>query len=383
MKLSNRSMRTLKGCVMLGSTALAVFLIIHYWGSIAGFAGLLCEGCKPLVIGAAIAYLINILMQALESRLPHKGVLTRPDVRRGLSIFCALFAIIGLIVLLLCLILPQLVSCIRTLALKAPTAVNTLLANPLLASVIPEDWESQLTHINWTTVISKAADLLRSGLTGGATVISTGFSAAVEVVLGIVFALYILLDKDRLHEQVTRVGRAYLKPEHAGRIRRYATVLDKNFHNYVVGQCVEAVILGTLCALGMLVLRLPYAAMIGALVGVTALIPVAGCWIGAGVGAFMILAVSPTKALVFLIFLLILQQLENNLIYPKVVGSSVGLSGIWVLAAVTVGGTVMGMLGMMAAVPVAASIYQLLREDVSRRLGAAGPVREDPQEGSG
>ena len=145
----------------------------------------------------------------------------------------------------------------------------------------------------------------------------------------------------------------------------------------------EAVILGTLCALGMLVLRLPYAAMIGALVGVTALIPVAGCWIGAGVGAFMILAVSPTKALVFLIFLLILQQLENNLIYPKVVGSSVGLSGIWVLAAVTVGGTVMGMLGMMAAVPVAASIYQLLREDVSRRLGAAGPVREDPQEGSG
>ena len=377
MKLSSRSRRTLHTCVLFGATVLVLFLIIHHWSSIAGFAGLLWEGGKPLLIGAVLAYLVNILMQALESRLPHHGLLRRPQVRRGVSIAAALSAIVGLVVLLVCLILPQLVSCIKTLVLKAPAAVNTLLTNPLLASVIPEDWGSQLTHINWTTVISKAAGVLRTGLAGGALAISSGFSSVLTVVLGIVFALYILLDKDHLSEQFGRIGKAYLKPEHAGRIRRLTQVLDRNFRNYVVGQCVEAVILGTLCALGMLLLRLPYAAMIGALVGVTALIPVAGCWIGAGVGAFMILSVSPTKALIFLIFLLILQQLENNLIYPKVVGSSVGLSGLWVLAAVTIGGTVMGMIGMMVAVPIAASIYQLLREDVSRRLLPEEETQED------
>ena len=143
-------------------------------------------------------------------------------------------------------------------------------------------------------------------------------------------------------------------------------VLDDSFHKYIVGQCVEAMILGLLCALGMLILRLPYAAMIGALIAFTALIPVAGGWIGAGIGAFMILMVSPVQALAFLIFIVILQQLENNLIYPKVVGSSIGLPGIWVLAAVTIGGGMLGVAGMLLGVPLTAAIYRLVREDVHK-----------------
>ena len=146
-----------------------------------------------------------------------------------------------------------------------------------------------------------------------------------------------------------------------------AAIFDDCFHRYIVGQCLEAVILGVLCIIGMLLLRMPYATMIGTLVGFTALIPIAGAWIGTGIGVFMILTVSPVKALIFLIFILILQQLENNLIYPKVVGSSMGLPGIWVLAAVTVGGGVMGIPGMVLWVPLTAAFYRLIREDVQKK----------------
>ena len=143
-------------------------------------------------------------------------------------------------------------------------------------------------------------------------------------------------------------------------------ILDDCFHRYIVGQCTEAVILGALGSAGMVILRLPYALMVGALVAFTALIPVAGAYIGAAVGAIMILTVDPVKALIFLVFLVILQQLEGNLIYPKVVGSSMGLPGIWVLAAVTVGGGLAGILGMLLGVPLAAVVYRIIRDDVRK-----------------
>lgn len=144
-------------------------------------------------------------------------------------------------------------------------------------------------------------------------------------------------------------------------------VFNDAFHSFIVGQCMEAVILGCLCVVGMWILRFPYATMIGCLVGFTALIPVAGAYIGAIVGGFMIFTVSPFKALLFLVFIVVLQQLEGNLIYPKVVGASIGLPGIWVLAAVTVGGGVLGIGGMLLGVPLAAGLYQLIRSDVGTR----------------
>ena len=142
---------------------------------------------------------------------------------------------------------------------------------------------------------------------------------------------------------------------------------DDCFHRYIVGQCTEAVILGVLCTVGMLIFRFPYAPMIGALIGFTALIPVAGAYIGAAVGAIMILTVSPLKALLFLVFIVVLQQLEGNLIYPKVVGKSIGLPAIWVLAAITVGGSLMGIAGMLISVPITAALYRLLKEDMRRQ----------------
>ena len=153
-------------------------------------------------------------------------------------------------------------------------------------------------------------------------------------------------------------------------------VLNDSFSRYIVGQCVEAVILGTLCTLGMLVLRLPYATMVGTLIAFTALIPVAGAYIGGAVGALMVFSVSPVKALIFLIFLVILQQVEGNLIYPRVVGSSLGLPAIWVLAAVTVGGGIMGIAGMLLGVPVAAALYRLLKEDVNKPQSSDADKKE-------
>ena len=158
----------------------------------------------------------------------------------------------------------------------------------------------------------------------------------------------------------------YLKPAWNEKIRYVVGVFDGSFHSFIVGQCIEAVVLGVLCIIGMTLLRFPYAMMIGTLIGFTALIPVAGAYIGAGVGAFMILTVSPIKALLFLVFIVVLQQLEGNLIYPKVVGKSIGLPGIWVLAAVTVGGGVMGIPGMLIGVPAVAAVYQLVKQDLNR-----------------
>ncbi len=159
----------------------------------------------------------------------------------------------------------------------------------------------------------------------------------------------------------------YLSEQRASRILNVIRVFDRVFHRFIVGQCVEAVILGGLCIVGMLILRLPYAAMVGTLIGCTALIPVAGAYIGGAVGAFMIFTVSPAQAVVFLIFLVCLQQFEGNLIYPRAVGSSIGLPAIWVLAAVTVGGGVGGIFGMLIAVPLAAAFYQIIYDDVKSR----------------
>lgn len=155
----------------------------------------------------------------------------------------------------------------------------------------------------------------------------------------------------------------------SGCILHIVQTFDASFHRFIVGQCVEAVILGLLCTVGMLVLQLPYAPMIGSLIGATALIPVAGAYIGGGIGVFLILTVSPVKAVIFLVFLIVLQQFEGNLIYPRVVGSSIGLPGIWVLATVTVGGGVAGIAGILLGVPIAAALYQLLKQDVQKKAG--------------
>ena len=274
--------------------------------------------------------------------------------------------------LIVALIVPQLVSCVQILLSEIPGAMTWALSFVESLNIVPEDLIAPLLAIDWQSKLLGILSTLTSGVTNVMSAVistvSSVFSALVTGLLAVIFSIYILLERDTLRRQFGRLLRRFLSPVWQGRYCYVLHTLDDCFHRYIVGQCLEAVIIGVLCAFGMALLRLPYATMVGALVGFTALIPVAGAYIGAGVGAFMILTVDPLQALIFLIFLVLLQQLEGNLIYPKVVGSSLGLPGIWVLAAVTVGGGIMGISGMLLGVPLAAAAYRILRDDVTGHI---------------
>jgi len=251
----------------------------------------------------------------------------------------------------------------------------------------------QLKQIDWASALNGLMGWLTSGLGSVidivVTTVSTVVSTVITIFVAVVFSIYLLSSKETLARQSDRVMRRYLKPRLIDKLEYVLDILKTCFHRYIVGQCTEAVILGVLCLIGMLILQLPYATMISALVAFTALIPFAGAYIGAITGAFMILTVSPTKALIFLVFIIVLQQLEGNLIYPRVVGSSLELPPLWVLAAITVGGGVLGIVGMLLGVPITAALYRMIRTDVrngKKPVPEGGPTLEEaggtPSEGT-
>ena len=260
--------------------------------------------------------------------------------------------------------------------------MRDLLARVEQWGVIPENIIDLLESIDWQSRISQIVSGVSDVVGVVFSAVSSVFSGIVTGLLAVIFSVYLLTGKERLKGQWDRVTARYLPQVWRDRLQYVLETLDDCFHKYIVGQCMEAVVLGVLCMIGMGILRLPYAPMVGALMAFTALIPVAGAWIGAGVGAFMILTVSPVQALVFLIFIVILQQLENNLIYPKVVGTSIGLPGIWVLAAVTVGGGLLGVGGMLLGVPITAAVYRIVGDDVRRKEPKAeeAPAAEEQKE---
>lgn len=354
----------------IGVGVIAVYLVIHYWPNISGILGTVLSAASPIIIGAAVAYPLNILMSFYERHYFPKS--QKPAViksRKAVSLVGAVITVLGIISLVIGLIAPQLVACIQMLVNEIPGAMdyivsklkeNEFISKNLIDSLASVDWKSRITDI-MQTVTSGIGDV--AGVAVSA--VSSVFSGVFNIVLGVIFALYILIDKKRLGRQFNKVSVKYIPARILEKITHIIDVLNDCFHRFIVGQCTEAVILGVLCIIGMAILRIPYALMIGTLMGFTALIPIVGGLIGAGVGAFLILMESPVKALIFIIFVIILQQVEGNLIYPKVVGSSIGLPGLWVLAAVTVGGGVFGIFGMLIGVPVVATVYRLVREDVT------------------
>ena len=362
-----------KDCLKIGVSVFVLYLCIHFWPWAVALGKTVLGAAAPLFFGAAVAYVVNILMSFYESHWfpeSRSGLLHRS--RRVVCMVWAYLTVVALVVLIVALILPQLVSCVRILLSEIPGAITWAVNFVERLHIVPEDLLAPLLAVDWQSKLLDIIKTLTSGVTNvmGAviTTVSSVFSSLVTGLLALIFSIYILLGKDSLKGQFGKLLRRFLKPAWQGRACYVMHTVDDCFHRYIVGQCLEAVIIGVLCAFGMGLLRLPYATMIGALVGFTALIPVAGAYIGAGVGAFMILTVDPVQALIFLVFLVILQQLEGNLIYPRVVGSSLGLPGIWVLAAVTVGGGIMGIGGMLLGVPLAAAAYRMLRDDVDSHL---------------
>lgn len=358
-----------------GIIAAAVCLFVIKIDKIVSAASLVVTAAAPLIMGCVIAYVLNILLKRLERfYFPQSRNQAVIKSRRPVCIVLSFLILFLILILIVRLVVPELLSSIRLITDEIPRAAENIGLWAIAHSEeIPAFRESlENAGIDWPGMAKKTADILMAGagdiFSSVVSVFTRIFGTAAKLLIGMIFAIYLLSAKETLCAQADRWMRAYLKPETGRKVRYVLGTLHETFTNFIVGQCVEAVIIGTLCAVGMLLLRLPYAVMTGAVVGVTALIPVVGAYIGAAVGAFMVFTVNPLQAVLFIVFLVILQQAEGNLIYPKVVGSSIGLPGLWVLAAVTVGGGVLGVAGMLLGVPLAAAVYKLLGDAVDRRL---------------
>ncbi len=363
-------------------TALLALLIlcIKYSDSILGFIGLLWSLITPLLLGCVIAYILNILVTQIE-KIPffHKEGTVFCKIRRPVSILGSITAIFAIAILVILIVIPQLVQAIGVIVKEIPAVVSEI---NLWLSSFDKDWPQlqeflESLNVNWPQILQKAASYLTNGLSSVFSstmyIVSVISSMVVTAVVALIFAIYILSGKEKLFHQFQTLARTYLKEKFYTGMSLILKTAHDTFTKFIVGQCTEAVILGSLCTIGMLLFRFPYATMVGTLIGATALLPVIGAYLGAAVGAFMIFTVDPLKAAGFLVFIAVLQQLEGNLIYPRVVGSSVGLPGIWVLAAVTVGGGLGGIIGMLLAVPVTATLYKLIQRDVQKRKTALEP----------
>ena len=357
--------------------AAVLVLGIRYFNVLLGGAGDLWSIASPLIAGCAVAYVLNIVMRKLEKLyFPNSGSRLAKRTRRPVCIVLSLVLIAAVIYLILRLVVPELIKAFAIIGQSIPVAFREVV--DWLAENLDEFPQTgqmlenlQNLNVDWNSLWDSVINYLKAGIGGflnsTVTLVGSLVGAVVNSVIALIFAIYILASKEKLSDQLKRTVRAFVRPCWIERCKRILVTADRTFSSFIVGQVTEAVVLGSLCTAGMLIFRFPYAPMIGAFIGATALIPIVGAYLGAAVGAFMILTQDPLKALLFLIFIIILQQLEGNLIYPKVVGSSIGLPGMWVLAAVTIGGGVLGIPGMLLGVPSAATVYKVLGYGVNRR----------------
>lgn len=360
-----------KTCFKIGVSAFILFLCIYYWQTAVNYLLVIVGSLISLLIGGVIAYIVNILMSFLESHYfvdSNKKYVIKS--RRPVCMIVSFLIVLLIVMLVIALVVPELIKSISMIINRLPVAFRNLSENELVTKYLPVISE-YISNINWNEIVNRAQRFFTDNFGGMAgnliSTVSTVFSSVLNFVLGLIFSIYLLLSKDRLCAQAKEIMEHYVKKSWNEKIQYVLAILNRNFHRFIVGQCTEAVILGVLCAVGMVIFRFPYAIMIGVLVGFTALIPVVGAYVGAAAGIFMMLTISPMKALMFIIFIVVLQQMEGNLIYPRVVGNSLGLPALWVLVAVTVGGGIGGVIGMLVAVPIVSSIYQLVQNDVRKR----------------
>lgn len=367
---------------------IAILIILHFDLAIKGISALV-GFMSPIIFGFVVAFVINVILIRLEKiYFPHTNNRFLKKSRRPVCIALALLIILAVIAFVIAMVIPELINAFSILAKEIPASYDSILDKiSVFISKVPalENWlvttlEIDLEHprdIEWTKFFTKVVELiigskdgqLNSIMDSTVNIVSGIGSGIVSFCIALVFGIYVLAYKEKLSYQVHKLIRSYLKPKAENIIYYICHVASETFSNFIVGQCTEAVILGTLCIIGMSIFRFPYAVMIGTLVGATALIPIIGAYVGAIVGAIMVMTQGgPIQALLFIVFIIVLQQIEGNLIYPKVVGSSVGLPGIWVLAAVTIGGSMNGVFGMLLSVPLAATLYRLLKEDTTRRI---------------
>ena len=352
--------------------ALIIFVLVNF-EKILSIVGYIINMFSPFIFGAIVAFVLNVLVNFIERKLFGKvKKKTWLKIKRPLSIAISVVLVIFIIVFIMNLLIPQLKNSVSLFTDSLPTykedIINIMNKFNLEETTIKKvsDYLDNFGRVITDYIKGNSKDVITV-----TTEVATSLIAIIsKAVIAIVFAIYIIAQKETLKRQFNKLMSAYLKPRTVNRINKYASMANTTFSNFVTGQCLEALIFGSLCFLGMLILRLPYATTIAVLLGFTALIPVFGAFIGTFLGAFLILMISPIKAIIFVVFILVLQQIEGNLIYPKVVGKSVGLPGIWVLLSVTIGASVGGILGMLIATPLCSLLYILLRQAVNDRINS-------------
>ena len=347
---------------------------------------------SPVILGMCVAFVLNPAVRGTENlflRIGKKDTPVRRRLARGGAILTVFVLVLGLLTLLIVAVVPQIRDAVNIVTADLPGMADDFAAwfngvvNRFSLPVEP----LSMDRVDWDKTVKAVMSALKIGegktLLGGAIGAATSIvGAAFDVLMGVIVSVYILARREAVSRFFTRLVQAFLPEKRANAVFAFATLTNTSFRNFVSGQLIEAVIIGVLCSLGMLLFRFPYAAATGAIVAVTALVPVFGAWIGGAVGALFMLTQSPMTALLFVVFLLVLQQLEGNLIYPKVVGTSMGLPGLLVMVAVLVGGRVGGVMGMLLGVPVCAILYALCKQAVEKRLDKQKQAADTPQEES-
>ncbi len=330
----------------------------------------------PLIVGFCFAFIFNIPLRLLETKifgkLTRKGGKIWNKIKRPLCLTISMLSVFALVAILLAFVIPEFIQTCEKFFELLPSAMTDLTAsiNGLLARFDMEN--SNSFQIDWNMISSWALELLdqnQSQIAQSAVEIITGlFNTVLNFILGLVFSIYLLASKESLGRLMKSFVYSIMKRETAKKLISFVVLANKAFTGFVTGQCIEVLLIGVLCFIGMLIFQMPFAIMVSCIIAFTAFIPVFGPFIGTAIGAFLILVESPAKALAFVIFIIILQQLESNIIYPKIMGKQVGLPGIWVLIAVTIGGGLFGMLGILVSVPICSVLYTLFDKWIKKRL---------------
>ncbi|WP_418494476.1 AI-2E family transporter [Enterocloster sp.] len=370
MELNRDTINKIRGLILF--TVITVIIGINYI-KVLGLLAAAVNMAAPFILGAAIAFVLNVPMRRIESSL---SCVLKKDSRllRPVSMALSILLVAGVLFLVMFVVAPQLVRTLLGLQSSIPVFFGEV--RQWLEKLFAENPQiltnMEQIQIDWQQLFNDSLKFLKNG---AGSMLDTTFSAAISIVngmstflIGFIFSIYILLQKENLIRQIKKLLAAFLPERTVEGIVRIAALTSRTFSNFFTGQCMEAVILGSMFFIVLVVLRLPYALLIGVLIAFTALIPVFGAFIGWAVGAFLMLIISPMDALLFSVVFFTLQQIEGNMIYPHVVGNSVGLPSIWVLVAVTLGGSMMGVVGMLIFIPLCSVLYTLLRDTVNERL---------------
>ena len=354
-------------------TVILAAIVLNYqkfFGTVGQFVSLF----SPFIVAICIAFVLNIPMTFIEKRI--LSILDKPKYanlkkfKRPIAIVLTLLTFILLLSGFILFVVPQLADSISTLTKTVPDYLarfETMLSQNIDSNLALNDiWEKIVAA--WQDIFSFASKFFSGALTQILDITVSVTNGVVNFFLAIVFSIYMLASKEKLIRHLKKLIYAFIKKDFCDKLLYVGKLSNKVFSSFIAGQCTEAVIIGTLCTIGMSILGMPYALLIGVLVGVTSLIPVFGAFIGTIPSAFLILLIEPMQAFWFIVFIIVLQQVEGNFIYPRVVGSSIGLPAIWTMLAILVGGGLFGVLGMLLGLPTFGVIYQLLREKTSDKL---------------